>query len=382
MTEYEPKNDQFNEIDDLLLDPFSEGKKTSIKSSESTLLVDRLLPVQQEKARELSKQIDYKDYESILKYGSAAQNQLSSFSHSMLDHVQKKDVGPVGEILNDLMKRLQQMNPDELNTEKKGLFKRVFSRVSSSINEILSKYQKVGAQVDRIAVKLEHSKKILLEDIKLLEGLYDKNKAYFQALNIYIAAAEIKQHEIQTSILPKLRQKAEEASDDMAYQEVNDTMQFLDRLEKRIHDLKLSRQMSIQTAPQIRLIQNTNQALTEKIQSSILTAIPLWKNQIAIALTLFHQKKAVEAQKQVSQTTNELLLKNSQMLKTNSIETAKENERGIIDIETLKKTQENLISTIEETLNIQREGREKRLAAEKELVTMEEDLKQKLLELK
>jgi uncharacterized protein YaaN involved in tellurite resistance len=377
----EHRNEQ-SELDLLLSNPFGDEMPAVSEQTKSPLLLDRLPKEQQEKAKQLAAQIDYKDYEAILKYGTAAQTQLSTFSHSMLDHVQKRDIGPIGDVLGDLMKKLEQMNPDELNTKQKGVFKKLFRKVSSSLQEVLSKYQKIGSQIDRISVRLEHSKKTLLDDNRLLETLYEKNKDYFQALNMYIAAAEIKREEIQHTLLPSLRKKAEETDDELIYQEVNDTMQFLDRLDKRIHDLKLSRQMTIQSAPQIRLIQNTNQALAEKIQASVLTAIPLWKNQIAIALTLLNQQKAVAAQKQVSRTTNELLLKNSEMLKTNSIETAKENERGIIDIETLKKTQENLISTIEETLAIQAEGRQKRQQAEQEMVTMENDLKQKLIEIR
>lgn len=377
----EQRNEQ-SELDLLLSNPFGEKHPAVNEKTKSPLLLDRLPEEQQEKARQLAAQIDYKDYEAILKYGTAAQSQLSNFSHSMLDHVQKRDIGPIGDVLGDLMKKLEQMNPDELNTKQKGMFKKLFRKVSSSLQEVLSKYQKIGSQIDRISVRLEHSKKTLLDDNRLLETLYEKNKDYFQALNMYIAAAEIKREEISQTLLPSLRMKAEETDDELIYQEVNDTMQFLDRLDKRIHDLKLSRQMTIQSAPQIRLIQNTNQALAEKIQASVLTAIPLWKNQIAIALTLLNQQKAVAAQKQVSRTTNELLLKNSEMLKTNSIETAKENERGIIDIDTLKKTQENLITTIEETLAIQAEGRQKRQQAEQEMVTMENDLKQKLIEIR
>jgi uncharacterized protein YaaN involved in tellurite resistance len=377
----EQRNEQ-SELDLLLSNPFGDEMPAVSEQTKSPLLLDRLPKEQQEKAKQLAAQIDYKDYEAILKYGTAAQTQLSTFSHSMLDHVQKRDIGPIGDVLGDLMKKLEQMNPDELNTKQKGVFKKLFRKVSSSLQEVLSKYQKIGSQIDRISVRLEHSKKTLLDDNRLLETLYEKNKDYFQALNMYIAAAEIKREEIQHTLLPSLRKKAEETDDELIYQEINDTMQFLDRLDKRIHDLKLSRQMTIQSAPQIRLIQNTNQALAEKIQASVLTAIPLWKNQIAIALTLLNQQKAVAAQKQVSRTTNELLLKNSEMLKTNSIETAKENERGIIDIETLKKTQENLISTIEETLAIQAEGRQKRQQAEQEMVTMENDLKQKLIEIR
>jgi uncharacterized protein YaaN involved in tellurite resistance len=371
---------EINELDQLLSNPFSNEIEGNGNSTPA--LLDRLPKEQQAKAKQLAEQIDYKDYEAILKYGTAAQNQLSSFSHSMLEHVQKRDIGPIGDVLSDLMKKLEQMNPEELNSKQQGIFKKLFRKVSSSLQEVLSKYQKIGSQIDRISVRLEHSQKTLLDDNRLLETLYEKNKDYFQALNIYIAAAELKRDEIQHTLLPSLRRKAEESGDELLFQEVNDTMQFLDRLDKRIHDLKLSRQMTIQSAPQIRLIQNTNQALAEKIQASILTAIPLWKNQIAIALTLLNQQKAVTAQKQVSRTTNDLLLKNSEMLKTNSIETARENERGIIDVETLKKTQENLIATIEETLTIQAEGRQKRQQAEQEMVVMEQELKQKLIEMK
>ncbi|WP_445509283.1 toxic anion resistance protein [Rossellomorea marisflavi] len=371
---------EYSELDQLLSNPFDEGLTPQPQKANG--LMERLPEEQQQKAKQLAEQIDYKDYEAILKYGTAAQSQLSNFSNSMLDHVQKRDIGPIGDVLGDLMKKLELMNPDELNSKQKGVFKRLFRKVSSSIQEVLSKYQKIGSQIDRISVRLEHSKKTLMDDNRLLETLYEKNKDYFHALNMYIAAAEYKRDEIQGTLLPTLRKKAEESGDELLYQEVNDTTQFLDRLEKRIHDLKLSRQMTIQSAPQIRLIQNTNQALAEKIQASVLTAIPLWKNQIAIALTLLNQQKAVTAQKQVSQTTNDLLLKNSEMLKVNSIETAKENERGIIDIETLKKTQENLITTIEETLAIQAEGRQKRQQAEQEMVTMEQELKQKLIEIR
>ena len=215
----------------------------------------------------------------------------------------------------------------------------------------------------------------------MLEQMYQKNKDYFDALNIYIAAGELKIDELQNQIIPQAVAKAQDSGDQMDVQIVNDYTQFLDRLEKRTHDLRLTRQVTIQQAPQIRLIQNTNQVLAEKIQSSIHTAIPLWKNQVVIALTLLRQKDAVTAQRQVSETTNDLLKKNAELLKVSAIETAKENERGIIDIETLQKTQDDLIETIQETLRIQKEGKEKRQAAEIELGVMEENLKQKLLEI-
>lgn len=259
----------------------------------------------------------------------------------------------------------------------------MFGRVSSSLQEVLSKYQKTSVQIDRISLKLEHSKNALISDNKLLEQLYEKNKEYFAALNVYIAAGELKLEELKTKTIPELKQQAESSDhNQMAVQEVNDLIQFADRLDKRVHDLLLSRQITIQSAPQIRLIQNTNQALAEKIQSSIVTAIPLWKNQVAIALTLLRQRNAVDAQQKVSDTTNELLLKNAELLKTNTIETARANERGLVDIDTLKKVQESLISTLEETLTIQEEGRIKRRQAEEELMMMEGDLKQKLITIK
>ncbi|KIL47913.1 toxic anion resistance protein [Jeotgalibacillus campisalis] len=373
-------------IDDLLSNPFGENELTQLSPDKEANTNKRLMDIiperDQEQARQIAQQIDPTDHQSILQYGTAAQSKLSNFSHSMLDHVQRKDVGPIGDILKELMDRLEQIDPDELSDQKRGMISKLFNRVSRSVNEVLSKYQKLGAQVDRISVKLDHSKKSLMDDIQMLEQLYQQNKDYFHALNIYIAAAEMKREELEQKTIPELRKKAEASDDQMAYQEVNDMMQFMDRLEKRLHDLQLSRQITIQSAPQIRMIQNINQALAEKIQASILTAIPLWKNQIAIALTLFRQQRAVEAQKQVTKTTNDLLLKNSEMLKTNSIETAKENERGIVDIETLKTTQANLVSTLEETLRIQQEGREKRRQAETEIQAMESDLKQQLLQMR
>ncbi|KAB7706247.1 toxic anion resistance protein [Bacillus aerolatus] len=379
--------DNLHELDDLLSSPFGENllepspDQPLEKKQQPKRLIDVLPDEHRIKAEELAKQIDPANHQSIISYGTTAQSKLSSFSHSMLDHVQQKDIGSIGDILSDLMAKLQQVNPDELSPEKKNMFSRLFNKVSGSIQEIMSKYQKVGTQIDRISIKLDHSKKILIEDIQMLEQLYEKNKEYFQALNIFIAAGELKLEELEHETIPALRRKAQQSGDQMDFQDVNDMIQFADRLEKRLHDLKLSRQITIQSAPQIRLIQNMNQALAEKIQSSILTAIPLWKNQVAIALTLVRQRKAMESQKQVSQTTNDLLLKNAEMLKSNTIETAKENERGLVDIDTLKKTQSNLISTLEETLRIQQEGRAKRKQAEQELSSMENELKQKLLNL-
>ncbi|MGM9923036.1 MAG: toxic anion resistance protein [Bacillus sp. (in: firmicutes)] len=373
-------------LDDLLANPFGDGDNAVTEVQHSTAeqpkrLVDVLPPENRERAFQLAEQIDPTDFKAMMMYGAQAQTKLTSFSHAMLDQVQKKDIGEIGDILGDLMKRLESVKPDELG-EKRGMISRFFGKIQSSIQETLTKYQKTSVQIDRIAVQLTHAKNGLLQDIGMLEQLYEKNKDYFQALNIYIAAAELKMAELNEKVIPELRRKAQESGDQMAVQEVNDMMQFVDRLEKRMHDLQLSRQITIQTAPQIRLIQNTNQTLAEKIQSSIMTAIPLWKNQVAIALALLRQQSAVNAQNQVAKTTNDLLLKNSEMLKVNTIETAKANERGLVDIETLKKTQDNLITALEETMRIQAEGRVKRQQAQIELTNMEEDLKQRLLNLK
>jgi uncharacterized protein YaaN involved in tellurite resistance len=299
----------------------------------------------------------------------------------MLNHVQAQDIGPMGVSLTELMYRLNEASPSELEARDSNIFRKMFGKVKQSVYEVTAKYQKIGAQIDKIAVKLDKEKNGLLQDNLMLEQLYNKNKDYFDALNIYIAAGEVKIEELEMVTIPEAMKVAEASGDQMDAQIVNDLNQFVDRLEKRTYDLKLARQITIQQAPQIRLIQNTNQALAEKIQASINTAIPLWKNQVAIALTLLRQKDAVTAQRQVSQTTNDLLAKNSEMLKISAIETAEENERGIVDIETLQKTQNDLIETIQETLRIQKEGKEKRRNAEIELSVMEEDLKNKLLEM-
>ncbi|WP_252503335.1 toxic anion resistance protein [Sporosarcina sp. Marseille-Q4943] len=387
MTENNLTNADVKTMDDLLDNPFNvnepllpkEMQTEQSKGQVAVKLLDRLSPEEQEKAKQLAEQIPVGNYEAIITYGANAQNELSRFSHKMLDHVQSKDIGPVGDVLSDLMSKLSEIDPEDLSEKKKSGLSRLFSRATRSIQEMMTKYQKLSTQIDRIGVQLEHSKRGLLEDVQMLDSLYEQNKTYFQALNVYIAAAELKRDEIANVIIPEMQRKAELSNDQMAFQEVNDMRQFLDRLEKRLYDLQLSRQITIQSAPQIRMIQQTNQTLAEKIQSSIMTSIPLWKNQIAIALTLNRQRKAVESQRLVTKTTNDLLLKNSEMLKVNSIETAKENERGIIEIDTLKKTQENLIQTIEETLVIQADGRAKRKAAEVEIARMEEELKQRLL---
>lgn len=362
--------------------PSAEGTVEAVSVNNAPpRLIDTLPEERKKQARELAQQIDPENTDSVLEYGAAAQQKLGEFSHSMLNHVQAQEVGDIGDTLTDLMYRLNEADPKELSAQDRNVFRRLFGKINRSIYEITAKYQKIGAQVDKIAVKLDKEKDMLLKDNHTLEQLYQKNLDYFNALNLYIAAGEVKTEELIQTIIPEAVEKAEKSQNQMDTQRVNDLNQFLDRLEKRTHDLKLARQMTIQQAPQIRLIQNTNQALSEKIQTSINTAIPLWKNQIVIALTLLRQKQAVTAQRQVSETTNDLLLKNSEMLKQSSIETAQENERGIIDIETLEKTQEDLVETLQETLSIQQAGRIKRKEAEKELSVMENKLREQLLQM-
>ena len=336
----------------------------------------------EQKIDELTKQIKPMDNDSLLNYGTSAQSDMSQFSHRILNEVKTTDVGPVGESLNGLMSKLKSVNPDELNPENQSKLKRIFRRTKASVNEIFSKMQSVGSQIDRISIELDKHKNNLNKDIGMLDELYHLNKTYFDELTLYIEAAKRKQQVIQQEDMPKLNAQAESTGNQMDVQAVSDMEQFIDRLDKRIYDLQLSRQIAIQTAPQIRMIQNVNHALAEKIQSSILTSIPLWKNQMSIALTLMRQRNAVSAQKAVTDTTNNLLLKNSELLKQNAVATATENERGVVDIETLKTTQQDIIDTIEQTLQIQEQGRNKRKQAETELNQLETEMKNQLLGMK
>ena len=343
--------------------------------------VTQLSEEQKAKAMTIAKTIDEKDLNTIINFGAEAQQQVSDFANQMIANVKNKDTGSIGDSLNELLINLNELKPNALVAKDSNIFLRIFGNIRKSIQLAQMRFQEVGEQVDKISIKLATDKDGLLHDNAALEELYKRNKSFFDELNVYIGAGEMKIEELQQKLIPEAMQKAQESGDQMDVQVVNDLHQFLDRLEKRNHDLKLTRQMTIQQAPQIRLIQNTNQTLAEKIQSSITTTIPLWKNQIAIAMTLLRQKDAVTAQRQVSETTNQLIQKNSEMLKISTIETARENERGIIDLETLQKTQQNLIETLEETLQIQQEGRMRRKAAEIELNRLEGTMQQQLLQL-
>ena len=376
-----------NHIEDLLANPFANPTTTDVQGVQKeptvspTQTFEQLPEEQKQQAEKLAQVIDVNDSDAVLNYGAAAQKEISSFSHAVLSKVSAQDTGEIGEAITSLMLQLRSSKPEDLEKKNQNFLKKLFNRVERSVYETTAKYQKIGAQVDKIALKLEKEQNDLVKDNHMLADLYDKNLNYYQALNIYISAGELRMQEIEQKMIPEALKKAEQTGDQMDVQKVNDLNQFLNRLEKRVHDLKVTRQLTIQQAPQIRLIQNTNQQLAEKIQSSINTAIPLWKNQIVISLTLLRQHDAVEAQRQVSETTNDLLKKNSEMLKQSSIATAKENERAIVDIETLEQTQQNLIDTLEETLAIQQEGSQRRREAEKRLVIMEDQLQTQLLDI-
>lgn len=380
-------------VEDLLDNPFDLEEAPSPASPRNDLvdaemmakravttekLIDRLPEHRQQQAYDLAKQIDEQNMSAVIAYGSNAQKKLSEFSHGMLNKVQLKDTGEIADVLTDLMHQLESSNPRDL-TASPNIFQKFFGKIKASIAETQARYQKIGTSIDRVAIRLEREKNELLNDNLMLEQLYQKNKDYFEALNIYIAAGELKMQELQDEIIPAAIEKAKASGDQMDVQTVNDLNQFLDRLDKRTHDLRLTRQMTVQQAPQIRMIQNTNQALAEKIQVSVHTAIPLWENQVMIALTLLRQQNAAVSQRQVSQTTNDLLKRNADMLKQSAIDTARESERGVIDIETLQHTQNSLIETIEQTLEIQREGRRQRQIAEQELQLMEGQLRDKLM---
>lgn len=388
----QPKQQESSEFDELLANPFDETIEQTLEKDladqemlakrqvSNEKLIERLPEHRQKQAQDLAKQIDEANMGAIIAYGSNAQKKLSEFSRSILQQVQLKDTGEVGDVLTELMTKLQESDPRQLTAEP-NIFQRVFKRVKSSITETQMRYQQIGSQIDRVAIRLEREKTELLNDNQMLEQFYNKNKDYFDALNVYIAAGEVKMEQLQNEVIPAAIEKARQSQDQMEVQKVNDLNQFLDRLDKRTHDLRLTRQMTIQQAPQIRMIQNTNQVLAEKIQVSIHTAIPLWENQITIALALLRQQNAATSQRQVSETTNSLLLKNSEMLKQSTVDIAREAERGVIDIDTLRKTQANLVGALEETLEIQKTGRQQRRLAEQELTAMENELHDKLLEI-
>jgi uncharacterized protein YaaN involved in tellurite resistance len=332
------------------------------------------------KAHEFAKSLEQTKQESISTYGQEAQKNITAFSSEVLSRVKAKDLGEVGTTLTDLMYNLKNSDPSEL-TDEDGFFEKLFKRAKKSLFDITAKYQKIDASVDKISARLDGQSKQLGDDNAMLDEMYTQNFEFFKQLNVYIAGAEIKLDELKSTDIPVAQAAASAGTDLMATQTLSDLTAFQNRLEKRKYDLELTRQITIQQAPQIRLIQNTNRELTDKIASSINTAIPLWKNQLAVALTLLNQRQALDSQRMVSDTTNALLQKNSEMLKTSAIAAANENERGVVDLETLKKTQADLVDTIQQTLQIQAAGKAKRQQSEVELARMEASLKAKLVEI-
>lgn len=345
---------------------------------EQTTAMTKFSDDELKKIDEIKRQFNPKDSGTIVQYGIGVQQKIASFADTVLAEIRNKDSGYVGTILGDLVLKVKDLHVDNMSSESFLSNVPVIGSLFSKIRKFVTQYEHLNVQIEKIVEELEKARMQLLRDITLLDKLHEKNGDYLHELDMYIAAGKLLCNEIKDNVLPALKQKVEESKDPLDSLKVQDADQMLDRLEKKVHDLELSRMVSLQTSPQIRLIQNNNQLLVEKIQSSILTTIPLWKNQIVIAISLFRQEKALKLQKEVTDTTNDLLTKNSEMLKQSSVSVARESERGIVEIETLKKVNADLISTIEETLKIQEEGRSKRQMAETELAKMEDELKSHL----
>ena len=356
-----------------------EPPKVEEKKAEPVEMDDKLLSDEEKKAvEEFSHKINIRDTNMILQYGAAAQKSVAGFSESALNNVRSKDLGEVGQDLSQLVVELKGFGEGE---EKKG-FMGLFKKAGNRLETMKAQYSKVEANVDKIAQSLEQHQITLLKDVAMFDQMYELNLKYYKELTMYILAGKKRLEEVRTGELEELRLKAEKsglAEDAQAY---NDLVNLCNRFEKKIHDLELTRMVSVQMGPQTRLLQNNDTLMIEKIQSSLVNTIPLWKSQMVLALGMEHSRQATAAQNAVTEMTNELLRKNADMLKMGTINTAKEAERSIIDIETLQHTNEQLISTLDEVARIQKEGAEKRKAAEVELGRIEGELKQKLLELR
>ncbi len=337
-----------------------------------------LTPAEQKAVREFVEKIDLTNSAVVLQYGVGAQKNIAAFSEGALNSVRTKDMGEVGGMISDLVVELQNFDADE---ERKGIFG-FFKKASNSLDAMKTKYAKVETNVDRIAGELEKQQVTLLKDIAILDQMYDKNLEYYKQLTMYILAGQEKLAQERNTTLAQLRAKAQQSGLAEDAQNANDYANLCDRFEKKLHDLELTRMISIQMGPQIRMLQNSDTVMSEKIQTSIVNTIPLWKSQMVLALGIHHGQQAMEAQRKVTNMTNELLKKNADMLKIATVETAKEAERSIVDIETLQHTNQQLISTLDEVLQIQTDGRAKRREAETELRRIEGELKQKLLEVR
>ena len=362
----------------LTLEPFQaqEEKKVPVKPEDPAMDDSILTEEERRTVDTFAKQIDLTNSTMVLQYGAGTQKKMADFSETALENVRSKDLGEVGELLTGVVKELKSFDEEE----EKGFFG-IFKKAPSKIETMKAKYAKAETNVNEIVKVLESHQVQLLKDVAILDKMYELNLTYFKELTMYILAGKKKLKEVRETTLAQLLKKAEESGLPEDAQAAKDMDSMCIRFEKKLHDLELTRMVSIQTAPQIRLVQNNDTLMVEKIQSTIVNTIPLWKSQMVLALGVEHSSQAAAAQREVTDMTNELLRKNAEKLKMATIETAKESERGIVDMETLKATNESLISTLDEVMNIQREGRQKRQEAEAELRNMEQELKNKLLQI-
>lgn len=355
-------------------------KHTQINALEEVKIQsEELLPEQRAKIEEIKNNIDITDSQATVQYAISAQRNISQFSDTVLTKIRNKDSGYVGSMMTDLSVKVKEVGIDKLDNNSFTNKIPFLKSASRSIKKFMQRYETIEVQIDRIENELEKARMQMLKDISMFDALYQKNLDYFRELQVYISAGEEKLTELREVTLPKLYAEVENSDNPMSAQLVRNFEDNVNRFEKKVHDLKISKTIAIQTAPQIKLIQNNDKLLVDKIQTAILNTIPLWKGQIVIALGLQRQQNALKMQREITDATNALLTKNSEILKQNTIDVAKESERGIVDIETLKKINDNLISTIEETIKIQQEGHEVRRNAETELVGIEQKLKETLL---
>ncbi len=359
-----------------------EGEKVTEEKVENSLNYDLLSNEEKEAIDEFCEKVDLTDTTQVLQYGASAQNKISTFSDGVLQSVKTKSTGEVGDLLSDLVVQVKEFDtdiPSSLNP--KGLYG-LFFNAKKQIEKMIVKFSKVETNVSKIEKQLETQKIKILKDITIFDTMYEKNLEYFKELSLYIIAGEKKLDELRNVTLPELQKAAEASGEQADIQKVNDMVNIINRFEKKIYELKTTRIISIQMAPQIRLIQNNDSELVEKIQNSLINTIPLWKNQIVIALGLANAKGALDIQKAVTNTTNEMLQKNSEMLKQGTIEIAEESEQSTVSVETLQKTNKDIIETLDKVLEIHESGRTKRIEAEKELLNIEKELKDKMLEIK
>ena len=353
--------------------------EVAVKDEDLLKIKSKLTPEQLVQAQNYAVALKDSRQNAITDYGKEVQDQMSQFTDEVIGNVKSKEIGEIGDTLQSLVTSLNSADPEKLSGDKKPKIFRLFKKIKDSVFEMTAKYQEVSAQIGKIATKLENQENDLLKNNDMLDEMYTANQKYFQQLNTLIVGGQIRRDELNKEMAALQADVDAGKADQMDVQNLQDMKAQADRLDHRLSDLMLTREITIQQAPQIRLIQNNNSVLSEKIQSSITTAIPLWKNQVAIALSLLSQKDAVKAQDAVANTTNELLKKNSEMLHESTVDVAKASQRGLVDVDTLKETQENLISTIQEVMQIQSEGTQKRQAIEGELAQMEDHLKTALI---